>query len=234
MLKFGKGNSKLRNGEFTFSLPAGHTCPTAKYCLSKALRDTGKIHDGPHTQFRCFAASSEMRPNVRNAVWHNFDLLKEKHTRTRMANLIELSLSKLPKTAKVVRVHVGGDYFNEAYFLAWRDAAKKFPHIQFYSYTKRIDLLIKHGQVDQNFRCVASYGGKYDNLIDKNNLISAKVVYSEQEAKDLGLEIDHDDSLAVSCRKSFALLIHGVQPKGSEASKAVSALRQTGWSGYSV
>ena len=45
------------------------------------------------------------------------------------------------------------------------------------------------------------------------------------------LEIDHDDSHAADPtrrRKSFALLIHGVQPKGSAASAAVRALNGEG------
>ena len=53
------------------------------------------------------------------------------------------------------------------------------------------------------------------------------MVFSEAEAEELGLEIDSDDSHAARPdlqNQSFALLIHGVQPAGSEAGKAVSAL----------
>jgi hypothetical protein len=65
----------------------------------------------------------------------------------------------------------------------------------------------------------ASYGGKYDNLIEKHNLRYAKVVYSEDEATRLHLEIDHDDSHAMSHGASFALLLHGTQPAGTVAAK---------------
>ena len=52
-------------------------------------------------------------------------------------------------------------------------------------------------------------------MITTYNLKEAIVVYSEQEAYDLGLEIDHDDTHAIkNDGKSFALLIHGTQPKG--------------------
>ena len=47
----------------------------------------------------------------------------------------------------------------------------------------------------------------------------------------MGLEIDHDDSHAARPdlrHQSFALLIHGVQPKGSEAAKAVVKLKGKG------
>ena len=47
-----------------------------------------------------------------------------------------------------------------------------------------------------NFVLTASYGGRDDHMIDEFNLRSAKVVFSEAEAAELGLEIDHDDSHA--------------------------------------
>ena len=53
-------------------------------------------------------------------------------------------------------------------------------------------------------------------------------MYREQEARSLGLEIDHDDSHAANPdtrEQSFALLIHGVQPAGSEAAQAIKALK---------
>ena len=84
-----------------------------------------------------------------------------------------------------------------------------------------------------NFVLTASYGGRDDHLIDDPtfNLRSAKVVFSEAEAEKLGLEIDHDDSHAArpSMRdKDFALLIHGTQPKGSEAATALKELKGKG------
>ncbi len=58
------------------------------------------------------------------------------------------------------------------------------------------------------------------------------VVLSEQEAADLGLELDHDDSHAMNPGPSFALIIHGMQPAGSAASKALTELRRNGEFGY--
>jgi len=68
-------------------------------------------------------------------------------------------------------------------------------------------------------------------MIAEHNLREAVVVFSEQQAADLGLEIDHDDSHAARPdlrNQSFALLIHGVQPKGSEAAKALVELKGKG------
>ena len=70
-----------------------------------------------------------------------------------------------------------------------------------------------------------------DRMITEHNLRSSTVVFSESEAAEKGLEIDHDDSHAANPAtrdKNFALLIHGVQPKGSEASEAIKTLKVNG------
>jgi hypothetical protein len=61
----------------------------------------------------------------------------------------------------------------------------------------------------------------------------AYVVNTEEEAEELGLEIDHDDSHCFG-DKSFALLVHGTQPKGSIAGAAIRERRRQGkHAGYS-
>ena len=59
-------------------------------------------------------------------------------------------------------------------------------------------------------------------------LKTAKVVMHPDEAAALGLEIDHDESHAINAGPSFALLIHGTQPKGSEAAEAKKRLDREG------
>lgn len=230
LLKFNKGNAKLSQEIFTFSLPAGYACPGAKECLSRAGRNTGKIQDGLETKFRCFAASAEAQyPAVREQRWHNFDMLKGKTT-DEMVALIE---SSIPKRAGIIRVHVSGDFFNEQYFDAWMEVARRNPLRTFYAYTKSLHLWVgKMDSIPKNFALNASRGGIHDWMIDTYKLKSAEVVFSLEDAKAKGLEIDHDDSHAYKSGKSFALLIHGTQPKGSVAAKALSALRKIGWTGY--
>ena len=55
----------------------------------------------------------------------------------------------------------------------------------------------------------------------------AYVVYTEEEAADRGLEIDHDDSHCFG-DKPFALLVHGSQPAGSDASAAIQQRKKDG------
>ena len=219
LLNFQFGNAKLTETIATFSLPSGWTCPSALECLSKANRETGKMTDGEHCRFRCFSASQEaVFPTVRNARWRNHDLLRACKDTLEMADLIHLSL---PKAICKVRIHVAGDFFNEKYFMAWQDTAWRVPGVIFYGYTKRIKYLVKHRSgFPENFRFVASLGGKEDKLVFDHGLKYARVVFSEQEAADLGLELDHLDDHAYSADdKPFALLLHGTQPKGTEAAE---------------
>jgi hypothetical protein len=227
LLKFGKGNAKLDKKIATFSLPAGFSCPSADICLSKAIKneETGKVSivDGPDIKFRCFAASQELvYPNVRLARHHNFDLLKGLRNESDMVLLISASL---PTWAKIVRVHVSGDYFNQKYFNAWMKVAQSKPEVTFYSYTKSINFWMKNREaVPANFKLTASIGGKHDHLIAKYDLKFAEVL-SPEEAAVKGLEVDHTDEMAYSGDKSFALLPHGMQPKGSYGSEVIKDMK---------
>lgn len=227
-LIFGKGNSKLSKEIYTFSVPAGFTCPAAHLCASYADRKSGKITDGKNMSFRCFAASQESTfPNVRHARWHNFDqLAKVKNDAFSMASLI---LSSLDKSAKIVRIHVSGDFFNAQYFRAWAYVAMHRPETKFYAYTKSVNIVADNmHMIPDNLVLTLSEGGKHDHLIPHLDIKSAKVVFSEEQADALSLEIDHDDSHAIEGTNNFALLIHGTQAKGTDASKAIKALKANG------
>lgn len=232
-LYFAKGNAKLANDTAILSLPAGHTCPFAKDCRSSADRVTGKIKDGPHTQFRCYATGVEILfPSVRKSRWNNFELLKQAKTVIGMANLIELSLMG-KKNIKLVRMHQSGDFWNQAYFDAWLFVAKQHPEWIFYGYTKALPLWARRlNDIPPNMKLVASKGGTHDVLIDALGLRSVKVVFSEEEAKKLGLELDHDDCLCWKGEKDFAILLHGQQPSGSVAGKAWYQIMNFGRGGY--
>lgn len=229
-LVFGEGNAKLGKRIHTFSLPAGWSCPGALSCLAKADKTTGKLTDGAQQQFRCFAASAEaMYTAVRESRWSNFEALKGK-TREQMAALI---LESLPQKAQIVRIHVSGDFFNAAYFLAWCDVAKARPSVRFYAYTKSIPIWRAHeSEVPANLVLTASEGGRHDDQIGERK--RALVVFSEEQAAALNLTVDHDDSHAYEGTESFALLLHGTQKAGSPAAKALSALRASGFKGYSA
>lgn len=138
-LTFGIGNAKLKADTAVMSLPAGHSCPFAKECRSMADRLTGKITDGQHCRFRCYASTSEaLFKNVRKSRWANFDAIKEAGTTLQMAALIDRSIPKQNGKTKLVRFHQSGDFFNQAYFDSWLLVARYNPDLIFYGYTKAL------------------------------------------------------------------------------------------------
>ena len=230
MLKFSNANAKTealkqvpelaeylkdKRKIYSLDLLSGHSCPFAEKCLSKAVVQSDgrrKIKDGLKTEFRCFSASQEVQyNNVFNSRKHNFDLLRQSN------NKDLLLMDSLPKNAGIVRIHVAGDFFSADYMQAWYNVAMSNPTVLFYAYTKSLTY--------------------WNNVVNEmpilNNFVltSTTVVYSEAEAEKLGLAIDHDDSHAArpSLRnQDFALLIHGTQPKGSDAATALRALKGKG------
>jgi hypothetical protein len=81
--------------------------------------------------------------------------------------------------------------------------------------------LKRRTQIPENLRLTASYGGKYDDLIEQNGLKYVLVVNTVKQAEDIGLEIDIDDSHAYkNSDKPFCLLIHGNQEKGEKAKQS--------------
>jgi len=240
LLKFSTGNGKLKN-RLIFNLPAGYACPHAGVCKTMADRATGQIYDLPQytgtiaDEYRCFAAMAETRPTVRSARWHNWDLLRETmHMNGNQAmllrDLIDLSLAFQP-AKKLVRIHESGDFWTENYMKAWMLVAHAHKDMKFYAYTKSLGMWynLQH-MIPSNFYLTASYGGTLDYLIPKHPEVFTRVayvVYTEQEAADRGLEIDHDDSHCLG-DKPFALLVHGSQRAGSDAMKALTQRKKEG------
>jgi hypothetical protein len=219
---------------YSLDLLSGYSCPFAKACLSKAVVDeNGKRHieDGKDNEFRCFSASQEVQyTNVYNSRKHNFDMLRGLHVN----DMIDTLNGSMPQNLGICRIHVAGDFFSPAYMFAWINMAMMHTDRLFYAYTKSLKYWLKYREyVDllDNFVLTASYGGRDDDMIEEHNLRSTKVVFSESEAVTLGLAIDHDDSHAARpsiSDQDFALLIHGTQPKGTEASEALKALKGKG------
>jgi hypothetical protein len=174
---------------------------------------------------------------------------------------------KTPAGKGVLRVHVSGDFFSQAYFNAWMGAAKLFPDITFYAYTKSIPYWVKaktDGIIPKNFKLNGSYGGSKDDLIRKNEFKFARVCFTKEEAENypyvdadkteliidsdgkeaqqywidengirteiVGLYVCEEDDIPAfrDNEPPFALLLHGTQPKGSEAQSAIAAIKSEG------
>lgn len=238
-LRFSPGNknAKLKHLEsiterklYTFSILSGHNCPFAYDCQSFAVKtpDGMRIKDGKHTKFRCFSASQEVLfPGVYSQRAENAKIVAE--ASKSVSKAADKLITAIPDDCKMVRIHVGGDFKTLAYFDAWLRVAAELPDVWFYAYTKSLPFWVKRiNAIPNNMQLTASLGGKRDDLINTYSLRSARVVENENEAKLLGLPIDHNDSLAAlpeNRNVDFALLLHGTQ-KGRKAKYGYGKLRE--------
>lgn len=214
----------LANGRKIRSIDilAGKACPAANSCRSEVIEteNGNRVKDGKNTVTRCFMASIEvMFPAVYKAHKYNFDLLRKCNSVSDYISLLEASF---PKNTGILRFHVSGDFFKLNYFVAALQFAKMHPDTLFYAYTKQLNHWVDYRNlVPDNFILTASYGGKYDHLIPKHNLRYSIIVENEIHAKRLNLPVDDDDSHAATNSGNFALIIHGMQPKGRKRLDAI-------------
>jgi hypothetical protein len=233
----------IKKVEFvSLSILSGVSCPGASKCRAQAVEGPdGKrsIKDGPKCEFRCFSASDETMYSATYAQRkHNRDLLLAcKNSAGAVAALL---LRSIPERTKLIRIHIGGDFFCMNYLVGWILFAALRPNTRCYAYTKSLHFVDRldcdASDLPSNLRIVCSVGGLFDSLLpklSKRGYNTATVVYSESDATSKGLEVDHLDNLAAYGKLDFAITLHGSQPAGSEAMQAVTALRQQGDNGYS-
>ena len=147
-----------------------------------------------------------------------------------MATLILKSLRHHGlENSKVFRIHEAGDFFSNDYFKAWTIVAAELPNIRFYAYTTSIQFWIANkGSVPSNLKLIASMDKNNAKIIMDNGLRYSLVVYSPEQAGELGLKVDVDDSLAWGSDESFALMLHGGQHKDTEAAAALKKNKDSG------
>lgn len=243
-LSFGfGGNAKLKKlGVSYFSLPAGFTCPFAEKCLKKAVithLDTGEPYKGSFTitdkemkklnlavrfkfgdksEYDCYASTAERNAPARISRWKNYSLLVS-NGKTNAKFMYSLILESLNRSTDIIkstslRIHDSGDFFNEAYFVAWLNVAKKRSDVFFYAYTKSLPYWKKYrDDIPTNFKLIASQGGSHDKLINEEGFRQAIVMYTVEEAKKSGLAVDFSEAEAIVGDKDFVLLLHGQQGK---------------------
>jgi len=197
---------------FTWNLPSGFTCPGAVACLTYADEKTGAITNGKDQTFKCYSAVTERFPAVRERSWANWRAVQKKSPEE-VARTIDKVWNR---KARYVRIHAGGDFFSQDYFDGWLIVCRNHPKVRFWAFTKSLPFwLARLGEIPPNLNLQASYGGKYDDLIELYGLKSARVVYSREEATELGLKLDTDDILAAYGDASFALMENFTNKRGS-------------------
>lgn len=136
-----EGNTKLlKFGGVSFDLPARKTCPKAGECAEI-----------------CYAAKlARIYKGYAAKVERNWDLSR--------GRLFTLTISEEIEEIKphFLRIHGGGDFYNQRYLNKWLGIVKDFRKTEFYAYTKSLHLDFgKH----KNLTIIKSFGGKLDNLI---------------------------------------------------------------------
>ena len=158
-VKISQGNSKMGSIP-SVSLPAGVTCRSDCECGKK-----------------CYAKRLErMRPSVRQAYIHNYDLLNsdpETYWREVEASVM---------MSRFFRFHVSGDIPNDTYFEHMVDIARTNTHCEILCFTKKYDIVNRHiniiGKLPKNLHIV--FSGWYDiKMINPYNLPEAHVRYRD-------------------------------------------------------
>lgn len=110
-----------------------------------------------------------------------------------------------------LRIHDSGDFYSAKYFHDWLFIMHANPTVQFYAYTKMITLM-KSVRLPDNFKCIYSYGGKEDKLINRDTDRHSWVFASVEELQAAGYADAHiDDSVALGDNPKIGLAYHGVK-----------------------
>ena len=196
-MKFTRKNTYYRGIVYEWNLPSGHSCPFADKCLVKVDRNTGKF-DNKSKSYRCYSASAERFPAVRNHRWTNFDFAVNGGTPI------------VPKEAKSIRIHSSGDFFNQDYFDTWLEVCRNNPEVEFWAYTKSLKYWTNRiNEIPKNLVLTASYGGRNDELIKEYDLKHTIVIKNKYEAIDL--PIDYNDDEARKPKINFYLLDNNIK-----------------------
>jgi len=191
-MKFVKNTKYYTGTVYEWNLPTGHTCPFALECLVKVDKETGKFENKSNA-YRCYAASPERFPAVRNHRWANYDYVRKSNKPV------------LPKDCKAVRIHAAGDFFNQAYFDMWIEVAKENPDVEFWAYTKSLKYWVNRiNEIPANLVLTASAGGRNDELINQYKLKYVQIVKDETLAP--AQLVDTNDDLARIPELNFYLI----------------------------
>jgi hypothetical protein len=192
---------------YEWNLPTGWTCPSAKECLVKVDKETGKM-DNFSNAYKCYSASAERFPAVRTSRWNNLEQSKTE-------------IPPIPKNCKSVRIHSSGDFYSQKYFDRWLDYCNKNKDIEFWAYTKSLNYWVKRiDEIPSNLILTASYGGKFDNLISEYNLKNVIVIKEIKNDK----PIDCNDDIARTKDISFYLLDNNIIGKDKQKNKIQTKL----------
>ena len=173
---------------------AGLTCPMRGACAKPCYADEkGR-----------FAWS-----NVKDKRYWNF-LQSKKNTF--IGDIVQEIQSK---DVDVIRIHDGGDFYNEKYVEKWISIAKICKNVRFYAYTKSVSYFLNR-KLPKNLIITYSFGGKEDHLIDTKKHRHCHIFKDADSLKRSGyLDVSKDDSLTCykTRHKKIGIVYHGAKSK---------------------
>jgi hypothetical protein len=191
-MKFLKKENYYDGTVFEWNMPSGWTCPAALECMVKVHRTTGKF-DNRSRAYLCYSAMQERFPAVRDTRWQNFDFIRGG------------GRPIIPNEAQSIRIHMSGDFFNQAYFDMWLEICRENPDREFWAYTKCLNYWVKRiDEIPENLILTASRGGSHDKLIEQFNLKNVEIIKHKSLAK--GRPIDIKDREARKPNVNFVLI----------------------------
>lgn len=203
MTKLLSVNSKLARSSYrayNFGIPAYKsvtgliTCPSAKDCIKGCYARQGAyVWDGVAQAYEN-RLQATLQDNFCENIWQE---------------IVECG-------ANLIRIHDSGDFYSYEYLCKWLKVIESLPHVQFYCYTKRIDLFADFSiKLPDNFTVTFSYGGKYDHVIIPAYDRHSRVFPDRASLKRAGY-VDasfSDDVAAFSKSNKIGLIYHGAKSK---------------------
>lgn len=167
-----------------------NSCPGALACRGVCYAKQGTYLFKNVRESRLFNLNASFLPNFR-------DMLME-------------DLGKILTKYNTVRIHDSGDFHSQSYLDAWKDAARFFPNVTFYAYTKSLHLDL-HSNLPANFKLVQSLGGKYDDSVNLDRPHSR--IFSDHDARIAAGYVDGnvDDMPAINGDIRIGLVYHGTK-----------------------
>jgi hypothetical protein len=156
------GNDKISRGVGIFDLPAWFTCPAKGFCQKYCS---------------AFKAQVGKWKGVAPARWQNF------HASLR-DDFVDNMVARIQTSGVCwIRFQVSGDLYNQAYVQKLAEIARRLPNVNFYLYTKSLDLDLAPLTSLPNFTVIRSFGGSHDRLIETSRDNYARVIQEPNEQR---------------------------------------------------
>jgi hypothetical protein len=214
------GNDKISAVVIIFDLPAWWTCPGKGACKSYCSG---------------FKPQVGKWSGVADARWSNFyaslspDFVHEMVTRIRASG------------ARWVRFHVSGDIYDQRYLEKIAEIARQCPEVNFFLYTKSLQLNLTPLTSLPNVTLIKSLGGKYDHLILATDN-QARVITDPQQQRrgeflcpeGLGTLGGKTDEKLCGYNCCYCLSDKKTEKTEPHQIKVCFLLRRAGWNGNNV